>query len=309
MTHPPTPAHLEVRCSAALSPCDRYRYLLTRKWADTGKTAVFVLLNPSTADASQDDNTTKRCITYAQTWGCASLLIANVYAWRSTKPSGLAAADDPVGPDNDLYLQTAAAVAHDTGGPLIVGWGTHTQPDRVADVLALPGMHRLHALAVTEGGHPRHPLRLAGNLIPRPWGDDQGGGPRAFDQHGTCAVVVARPDLTDIRVGPYGSVNHANSVATSLRQQRNNTQHVPGTTVSVEPYLPELDHIHPQLTTDPDHIATQMDSEAAGDGTGRNFPDLWARLPAQEGYGSAALIWKTASSAYDALHHDLAEAE
>ncbi|MEV5786745.1 hypothetical protein AB0L42_38030 [Streptomyces sp. NPDC052287] len=52
-----------------------------------------------------------------------------------------------------------------------------------------------------------------------------------------------------------------------------------------------------------------MDSEPAGDGTGRNFPDLWARLHAQEGYESAARIWKTASSAYDALHHDLAEAE
>jgi hypothetical protein len=64
--------------------------------------------------------------------------------------------------------------------------------------------------------------------------------------------------------------------------------------VSVEPYLPEHDHIDPHLAKDPDHIATLMDSEPAGDGTGRNFPDLWARLHAQEGYESAARIWKTA---------------
>ncbi|MET8411076.1 DUF1643 domain-containing protein [Streptomyces sp. NPDC005195] len=309
MTQPTTPPHPDVRRSAALSPCGQYRYLLIREWADTGKIAVFVLLNPSTADAGRDDNTTRRCITYARTWGCAGLLIANVYAWRSTKPSGLADAEDPVGPDNDRYLQTAAAVAHDTGGPLIVGWGTHAQPDRVAHIRALPGMHRLRALAVTQGGHPRHPLRLAGNLTPRPWGDDLAGGPRAFDQHGTCAVVVARPGLGDIRLGPYGSVTRAGSVASSLRQQRTSTQHVPGTTISVEPYFPEHDHLDPYLPTDPDLIAALMDSEPGGDGTGRNFPGLWARLHAQEGYESAARIWKAAGSAYDLLHHDPAEAE
>jgi hypothetical protein len=45
-----------------------------------------------------------------------------------------------------------------------------------------------------------------------------------------------------------------------------------------------------------------MDSDPGGDGTGRNFPDLWARLNAQEGYEGAVRIWKRAGFAYEALH-------
>ena len=39
---------------ARLSDCGTYRYTLGRRW-DDGPTATFVMLNPSTADASQDD--------------------------------------------------------------------------------------------------------------------------------------------------------------------------------------------------------------------------------------------------------------
>ncbi|GHE34258.1 DUF1643 domain-containing protein [Streptomyces capitiformicae] len=158
--------HPEIRRSSVLSDCERYRYLLIREWADTGKTAVFVLLNPSTANATTDDNTSQRCITSAQDWGCGGLLIVNLYAWQATKPRDLAAAGDPVGPENNAYLQASATIAEYIGGPLIAGWGTNARPDRVAEVLALPGMHRLSTLAVTQAGQPHHPLRLKRGLAP-----------------------------------------------------------------------------------------------------------------------------------------------
>jgi hypothetical protein len=41
---------------ADISPCGRYRYALWRKWG-AGGTCVFVWLNPSTADATFDDQT------------------------------------------------------------------------------------------------------------------------------------------------------------------------------------------------------------------------------------------------------------
>jgi hypothetical protein len=154
--------------SAVLSDCERYRYLLGREWAD-GPTAVFVMLNPSTADALTDDPTIRRCIGYAQAWGCGGLMVANLYAWRATDPDELWAADDPVGPENDAHLYAAAQVAADSGGPLVGAWGANAKADRIAAVLNLPGMDRLTALAVTKAGQPRHPLYLKADLTPQPW--------------------------------------------------------------------------------------------------------------------------------------------
>lgn len=301
MTKPlPTPAR-EIRRSAVLSGGDRYRNLLAREWADSGKTAVFILLNPSTANATTDDPTTRRCIKYAQGWGCSALLIVNLYAWRCTQPRGLAAVDDPVGADNNTYLRTAAAVAEHTGGPLVAGWGTHAHPERVAEVLALPGMHRLSTLALTQAGHPHHPLRLRDSITPQPWAA-RPSRPLTSEQEMQYAVVLARPGFPDIRYGPYGYVHQADSIATSLRLQRTSTQHVPGTTVTVHPYLPQLDYTDPYVPNDPEQLASLMGAEPAGDGSGRTFPDLWARLHAQEGYEPAVRIWTTACNAYDAFH-------
>ncbi|ARX81571.1 hypothetical protein SMD44_00969 [Streptomyces alboflavus] len=154
--------------SAILSDCERYRYLLGREWA-VGPTAVFVMLNPSTADALRDDPTIRRCLRYAQDWGCGALMVANLYAWRATEPADLWLADDPVGPENDAHLYAAAAIAAESGGPLVGAWGANARPDRIAAVLALPGMDRLTALAVTKAGQPKHPLYLKADLTPQPW--------------------------------------------------------------------------------------------------------------------------------------------
>ncbi|TLS45736.1 DUF1643 domain-containing protein [Streptomyces montanus] len=290
----------EVRRSAVLSSCGRYRYLLVREWGDTGPTAVFALLNPSKADATRDDPTTRRCIKYAQNWGCSALLIVNLYAWRATQPHDLATADDPIGPENNTYIRAATAVAEHTGGPLVAGWGTHARPDRVTDVIALPGMHRLSTLALTQAGHPHHPIRLSLGLTPHPWEARPSRVPAPEGEQ--YAVVLSRPGLPEIRFGPYDYLHQADSITTSLRLQRHSTQHVPGTTMTVHPYLPGLDYADPYVPKDPDQLATLMDGEPGGDGTGQNFPDLWARLHAQEGYEGAVRIWKRACNAYDALH-------
>ncbi|MFE7077851.1 DUF1643 domain-containing protein [Streptomyces sp. NPDC057620] len=290
----------EIRRSAVLSDCTHYRPLLVREWADTGPTAVFVLLNPSTADGVSDDPTVRRCITYAWTWGCGGLLIVNLYGWRATQPRDLAAVNEPIGPDTDAYLRTAAAVAEHTGGPLVAGWGTHADPARVAEVLALPGMHRLSTLALTRAGHPHHPLRLHSSLKPSPWARRPS---RATTTDGQqYAIVLARPDLPDIRLGPYDHLAQAASIASSLRQQRRSTQHVPGTTVTVHPHLPGLAHDVPHVPRDPGQLAALMLKESGGDGTGHDFPDFFARLHAQEGYTTAVRIWLQASTLCNEAH-------
>lgn len=131
-----------------------YRYSLTRVWDASLQTLTFVLLNPSTADATQLDNTLKRCVWFAVDNGFGSMLILNLYAFRTKSPQVMHAATDPIGPGNDRVLAAAT-------GTVIAGWGTNAQPDRVAQVLPL--LPPLRALRITKDGHPEHPLYLPAN--------------------------------------------------------------------------------------------------------------------------------------------------
>lgn len=292
--------------AATLSSCGDYRYLLVREWGRSGRTAVFVLLNPSTADADRDDATTRRCINYAQDWGCSSAWIVNLYAWRARHPANLWKAPDSVGPENDHYLATAAAVAADSGGPLVAGWGTEARPERISAVLDLPGFDRLGALAVTQSGQPHHPLRLDQTLTPMPWNPP---GTKVFpvtvrrtEPLPPVDVVLNRPGLPDVRLGPYFHPHVACRVASGLRQQMHHTQHVPGTVVTVQPHR-GVDHLDARVPTDPYALADLMDDEQGSDGTGHNFPDTYTRLYAQEGHERASELWLKACNVWEWSHN------
>ncbi len=153
--------------SAYLSPCRTWRYSLTRDVAplDGDGTVTFVMLNPSTADESQDDPTIRRCIGFARSWGFARLKVVNVYGFRATDPSDLARAADPIGPDN---LCTIAKVIG--GSDLVIcAWGAHDTNGQAAKVLELVAAP--HCLGVTKNGSPRHPLYVKADTQPQPFGD------------------------------------------------------------------------------------------------------------------------------------------
>lgn len=100
---------------AVLSTCGRYRYRLTRTWSQNRPPATFIMLNPSTADAHEDDKTIRRCIGYARRWGLGGLVVVNLYGYRSTNPDELWKVEDPVGPDNDHHLRAVLADAAKEG--------------------------------------------------------------------------------------------------------------------------------------------------------------------------------------------------
>lgn len=149
--------------NAVISDDEQYRYVLTRRWTDHGTPVVFVMLNPSTADAFEDDPTIRRCIGFAKALGGTSLVVVNLYAYRATKPTDLWKADDPVGPDNDHWLQREFAIAAYLDSPLIAAWGAHARADRVKEVMAMPGAERFRAYGRNKGGSPKHPLYLKGD--------------------------------------------------------------------------------------------------------------------------------------------------
>lgn len=143
--------------SAILSPCGRYRYSLTRQWRAAGQTALWVMLNPSTADATHDDNTIRAITRITQAWGYRGFMVGNVYALRSRNPAALWAVDDPVGPDNARHLHDMAVSAH----RIIAAWGAHADradADPIADMLAIYG--DVWCLGLNKNGSPKHPLFL-----------------------------------------------------------------------------------------------------------------------------------------------------
>jgi hypothetical protein len=151
------------KASAVLSPCTTYRYSLTRRWSTGQGAVVFIGLNPSTADATQDDPTIRKCIVFAKRWGYAELRMVNLFAFRSTDPSGLLDHADPVGPDNDAHLLAAARSA----ALVVASWGNHgSLLDRSRSVRAM--LPDLHGLRINKSGEPAHPLYLPGRLKPTP---------------------------------------------------------------------------------------------------------------------------------------------
>lgn len=147
--------------SAVISDCGQYRYALRRQWAKGSKTAIWVLLNPSTADGIEDDPTIRRCIGFSKAFGCSAMFIANLYALRSTDPRGLLKADDPIGPENDWLLQKLAIKAHHLRMSFIVAaWGARGKARGEAALNMLAELSDVHCLGTTAGGAPRHPLYL-----------------------------------------------------------------------------------------------------------------------------------------------------
>jgi hypothetical protein len=73
---------------ADLSDCGTYRYRLGRRWAE-GPVDVWIMLNPSTADATVDDRTIGRCMEFSRRWGAGALVVGNLFALRATDPTDL----------------------------------------------------------------------------------------------------------------------------------------------------------------------------------------------------------------------------
>lgn len=186
---------------ADISKCGQYRYTLWRCWDDDLPAAVFVMLNPSTADAWEDDATVRKCVGFARRWGCGAVVVVNLFAYRTTYPKVLvtkqAAGIDIVGPENDEVLATTLEKAQQRGWKVVVGWGRPVRKSiaEIIDVrahalltaaraLERPAEYfgtmrdanprhsfdsQLQCLGTAKDGSPRHPLMLPYSTQLQPW--------------------------------------------------------------------------------------------------------------------------------------------
>lgn len=164
---------MDIRRAANISECGRYRYSLDRKWfADRFYSPakifrhpmplIFVMLNPSTADAYADDPTIRRCVGFAQREGFEWVRVINLFAGRATKPADLFKMDDPEGPDNAAEWEMAREF-HEQGAEIICAWGAEPKAqDRATLFMGFMAEAnvKVNCLGTTASGAPRHPLYL-----------------------------------------------------------------------------------------------------------------------------------------------------
>lgn len=154
----------ELRSSARFSNDMKYRYLLERQWKEAIGRVLFIMLNPSTADAEKADPTVARCITYAHIWGFGGVEVANIYALRSTNPKALFKDPDPIGQHNYCMIESAVGRA----SLVVAAWGTISNDKKhLAEICRIVTQQKdLYCLRTTKNGHPAHPLYLPGDLKP-----------------------------------------------------------------------------------------------------------------------------------------------
>lgn len=176
---------------AEISACGKYRYRLWREWRlhpapaqwdmwseDDGtpivdgagaqlgepKACVFIMLNPSTADGSEDDPTIRRCVGFARAWGYDRLEVVNLFAYRATDPATLLALTheyDPVGVRNQHHFDQVLFYGYPIG-VIVCAWGAHgAHLGQDETALGWLREHERFALGLTKGGHPRHPLYVS----------------------------------------------------------------------------------------------------------------------------------------------------
>lgn len=156
--------------TAARISTDRvYRYSLMQRWDPWGPALRWVMLNPSVADAKEDDPTIRRVVEFSRREGYAACVVANLYALISTDPKWLISHPYPIGPENDYTLQAIAHGAmqdgyqHGREAIVVVAWGARAPLPRVQSVVHqhLAGV-KLMCLGTTKAGAPRHPLYIQG---------------------------------------------------------------------------------------------------------------------------------------------------
>jgi hypothetical protein len=156
--------------NARFSECRRYRYILRRIWDKTKPVVCWIMVNPSTAGARVDDQTIRKCVRYAKSWGYGGIVVVNLFAYRSRDPSALRRTPHPISEPahpgrNDQIILKAVKEA----GLVMAGWGENgVYLERNIEVLELLDGVQINHLGLTRKGNPGHPLFLPKDAEPLP---------------------------------------------------------------------------------------------------------------------------------------------
>lgn len=147
--------------AAIISDCGQYRYRLERQCEGPGATAI-IMVNPSTADATENDATIRKLIGFGNRNQWGKLIVGNLFAYRATDVRVLGRVDDPIGPENDSHL----AAMLDEADSIICAWGPIAKQPKYqrgrwrAVWSIMNGRPAFRIGPPAKCGSPKHPLML-----------------------------------------------------------------------------------------------------------------------------------------------------
>ena len=150
--------------SAIISDCGKYRYELHREWDKKKGKVLFIMLNPSTADADNNDLTTIRCINFAKKWGYGGIMIGNIYPFRAKRPKHLRKWLKDGG-TYQFFNRDAVHQMAEQADLIVCAWGCNYKGGIPNWMEELGDLHYLELC--DDGITPKHPLgNLSKDLVP-----------------------------------------------------------------------------------------------------------------------------------------------
>lgn len=154
---------MEMKKGAIISKCGKYRFQLWRIWDETKPLVMWVMHNPSTADADSDDPTIRRIIQFSKDFGCGGLYVGNLSPYRATDPKEL----NYLTPDEllpvEVFDHTRQMISKCDLHMIACGIPARNVSDKV--ITSFPFIVWNH-LGLTKHGAPKHPLYLPKHLRP-----------------------------------------------------------------------------------------------------------------------------------------------
>jgi hypothetical protein len=152
----------QINRGTKFSPCKKYRLQLWRLWDDQLPIIMFLMLNPSSADAHNDDPTIRRCVNFTKNWGYGGFYIGNLYPLISSKPKLLLESLSVSHSENKLNLDEMAEKCD----KIICSWGNF----EIVKKLGIPNdflvdyKNKLYYISKSKNETPKHPLYLKSSL-------------------------------------------------------------------------------------------------------------------------------------------------
>lgn len=146
---------------AEFSECKNYRYALWRIWDESLPLVMMVGLNPSTADAVDNDPTIRYVRKFAEKWGYGGFYMMNCFAYISSKPELIKR--NPMSDEWNNNMLTVIAAKCES---VVFAWGKFQIIKQSGRYDELVEMFPNAMCIGQKDGHPYHPL-WAGMWAPK----------------------------------------------------------------------------------------------------------------------------------------------
>ena len=156
---------MEINKQIGFSADGTHRYWLLRSWEDNPKMLLVIGLNPSTADAENDDPTIRSVIRLAKYNGFGGFIMCNLFTYITSNPTTLRA---NLGTANDRVSHETLRRMIANTSTAVCAWGSwpfiRHRVDTVLELLDEP-----YCFGRNADGSPKHPLYIKTETLISPY--------------------------------------------------------------------------------------------------------------------------------------------